>query len=393
VLVLILLGSISSLAAAKVQKETFTSNNKKRTYYLFVPDSLKPAEKVPLILLLHGSGRDGLSLVDKWKDLAAKERFIVAGPDAAGSQGWSTTEDGPNVLHDLIELLKTNYPINPRRVYLFGHSAGAVYAIDLALMESEYFAAMANHAGAFRNQSEFDVIKLGQRKIPFGFWIGTRDQYFPVASVRATRDALVAAGFPVEVTEMPGHDHWYYDLAPSINEAAWQFLKKYELPNEPQFQESAQTTPGEAGDFNGLMRQVNSLQARVNDLVMQANVLDGELANKDLNRERAEVTRIAREESDLLKQSSSLVGAAVEKVKQASNIRVDDKYRNYLTLTGRYLETFIKVLDAKREQAEALLGTESYEAITLKRNEIQKRIDQLQQQADDLRQQAQNAIR
>jgi hypothetical protein len=35
---------------------------------------------------------------------------------------------------------------------------------------------------------------------------------------------------------MPGHDHWYYDLAPKINKAAWDFLKKYELDSDPKYQ-------------------------------------------------------------------------------------------------------------------------------------------------------------
>ena len=46
--------------------------------------------------------------------------------------------------------LKSKYPINPRRVYLFGHSAGASFALHMSLMESQYFAAAAIHAGALR---------------------------------------------------------------------------------------------------------------------------------------------------------------------------------------------------------------------------------------------------
>jgi hypothetical protein len=34
---------------------------------------------------------------------------------------------------------------------------------------------------------------------------------------------------------MPGHDHWYYDLAPKINAAAWNFLKGQKLADEPRY--------------------------------------------------------------------------------------------------------------------------------------------------------------
>ncbi len=51
-----------------------------------------------------------------------------------------------------LKSLKTKYPINPRRVYLFGHSAGAIFALHMSLMESQYFAAAAVHAGALRGR-------------------------------------------------------------------------------------------------------------------------------------------------------------------------------------------------------------------------------------------------
>ncbi|MGZ8847493.1 MAG: hypothetical protein ACXW3C_13615, partial [Pyrinomonadaceae bacterium] len=103
----------------KIVKESIVSNKTKRTYYLLVPSSVSgPA---PLVVLLHGSGRNGLSVVEKWKDLAIKEGVIIVGPDAAGGDGWITPRDGPAFLHDLTEELKSKYPVNPRRIYLFGH--------------------------------------------------------------------------------------------------------------------------------------------------------------------------------------------------------------------------------------------------------------------------------
>jgi len=184
--------SVAQEKPDKVAKESLVSNKKKRTYYLFVPAGIKaPA---PLIVLLHGSGRDGFSLIDKWKDLASKEGIIIVGPDSSG-EGWSTPRDGPVFLHDLVEELKSRYPINPRRVYLFGHSAGAVFALMMSTVESEYFAATAIHAGAFRSPNEFQTIDSASRKIPVAIWVGTVDPFFPLADVHATRDAFRGKGF------------------------------------------------------------------------------------------------------------------------------------------------------------------------------------------------------
>lgn len=387
-LITLLLVSFPGIAAPKVQKETFISHNKKRTYYLFVPDSVK--QSAPLIVLLHGSGRDGLSLVDKWKDLANKEGIILAGPDAAGSAGWSTSADGPSVLRDLVEALKSKYPVNSRRVYLFGHSAGAVHAIDLALLESEYFAAMAIHAGGFRDKKEFDVISRARRKIPLAIWIGTQDQYFPLSSVRATRDALVAGGFTVEMTEMQGHDHWYYDLAPRINEAAWQFLKKYELPAEPHYEDYPDV--GDTGGINEVIAEVNKLEAKVNDLTTEINIKDLSLNTRDLVKDRAEINKTAQDEVSLIKDAAGISREAAAKAEQAAGITRGDRYQQFLKLVSQQHEKYAEMLDAKREQVEMLLTSESLEVINARRSEIQKKIEKLQQEAEDLQKQAQKVL-
>jgi predicted esterase len=218
-----------------ITKELVTSNGKTRVYYLYVPSTLKPNTPAPLIITLHGSGRNGVTLVEKWKDLAKKEGIILAGPDASDLRGWSSPQDGPDYLRDLVEELKTKYPVNPRRVYLFGHSAGASFALRMSLLESEYFAATAIHAGAL-NHDAMELIELAKRKIPISIQVGDSDQSFPLKAVRSTRDALKEAGFTVDLVEIPNHDHWYYDAASKFNLTAWEFLKKYELDTEPKYQ-------------------------------------------------------------------------------------------------------------------------------------------------------------
>jgi poly(3-hydroxybutyrate) depolymerase len=221
-------------AAAKddITKELITVNGKARAYYLYVPSSIKAGSPAPLIVMLHGSGRVGMSLVEKWKDLAKKEGFIIVGPDSLDTSVWKMPQDGPDYLRDLVEELKTKYPINPRRVYLFGHSGGAIFALMMSLMESQYFAAVAVHAGALP-PSSIDLADPAKRKIPIFIQVGDSDRSFPLNVVRATREMLNSKGFAVALTELPGHDHWYYDLAPKINRTAWDFLKKYELDADP----------------------------------------------------------------------------------------------------------------------------------------------------------------
>ena len=222
--------------AQKIAKETIVSEGKKRTYYIYVPKSVQPSSPVPLVVLLHGSNHVGLSLAEKWNNLAEKEGVVIMAPDSAESSHWSVPGDGPAFLYELVESVKTKYPINPKKVYLFGHSGGAVFALLMSLYESEYFAATAIHAGALYPEATV-LIDLAKRKTPIQIQVGTVDEFFPLKSVRASRDLLNTRGFAVQLIELPGHNHWYYDLAPKINQTAWEFLKTYELSGEPRYEE------------------------------------------------------------------------------------------------------------------------------------------------------------
>jgi poly(3-hydroxybutyrate) depolymerase len=225
----------SPAAAEKTVKQSVTFGGRSRTYYLFVADKAAPQAPAPLIVLLHGSGRNGLSLVERWDGLAKREGLILVGPDSINSAEWRTLEDGPAFIHDLVETLRGTLPIDPHRIYLFGHSAGAIHSLGLSLLESEYFAATAVHAGALPEE-EYLWADAAARKIPIGIWVGTDDALFPLRAVRATRDFLNKQGFGVELTEIKGHTHNYYVRADEINKSVWQFLQKHRLEKDPKYQ-------------------------------------------------------------------------------------------------------------------------------------------------------------
>src|SRR3977135_4191317 len=82
VLLFLLAAALPAAAGDKVEKETLVSGGQKHSYYLPVPKSGPPSSPAPLLVLLHGSNHNGLSLIDKWKDLAAAEGIILAGPDS-----------------------------------------------------------------------------------------------------------------------------------------------------------------------------------------------------------------------------------------------------------------------------------------------------------------------
>lgn len=235
------LAAIALFAAAaaagesgKTIKEKISWKGRERTYFLHLPPGPASDQKLPLVLTFHGSGQDPRSLVSKWRDLGDEEKIILVAPRATDPAHWTVPADGPLFLHDLVEAVKARYSVDGRRVYLFGHSAGAVFALEMAALESEYFAAVAAHAGAIR-PPYVKIFDYATRKIPCLILIGTRDAFFPLDLVRATRDALIARGFPVEYVEMPGHTHDYHHSAKEINQRAWDFFSKNALASDPRY--------------------------------------------------------------------------------------------------------------------------------------------------------------
>jgi poly(3-hydroxybutyrate) depolymerase len=222
-------------AAPNFRKQLLEYHGTTRAYYLSAPKDLAPGEKRPLILAFHGSGGEGAKIVDNWAKLAQKERFFVAGLKSLDRWNWTIPADGPDLVHKLTETLLGKLPIDSSRIYLFGHSAGAVFALRLGLLESQYFAAVAVHAGSFRSSADFATIRLARRKLPVLIISGNRDAIFPLSSVKSTVAAMQAAGIPAESFIMNG-DHRYYALANSINARAWEFLKKQSLRATPRYE-------------------------------------------------------------------------------------------------------------------------------------------------------------
>lgn len=220
--------TIPALAKDKITKLTFDFSEHRRVLYVVVPER---QEAMPVVVLLHGSGRNGEIMAQSWKDLAGREGFIVAAPDAFDPMSWGSLMDPPEFFQAVVEQVKAIHPVDESRIYLFGHSAGAAYALFLAVLDSDLFAATAVHAGALQANPD-GLFEQANRKMPIAIWVGDRDPNFPVDVVEATRRLYAANGYEIKLNLIPNHDHNYYAISDQVNGKAWDFLKKVRLePN------------------------------------------------------------------------------------------------------------------------------------------------------------------
>ena len=230
---LLVLSSAAAFAAAKPEKQAITSMGAERTYYTFVPEKI--TAPAPLLLLLHGSGRDGMSQINEWKDLAEKEGIVLVAPDSANAREWSMNTDGPEFLHEVVEAVRAKHSVDGTRLYIFGHSAGAVFALYMGVMESRYFAAAGVHAGAM-GEDFYPTLDVAKRKIPISIWVGTEDPYFKLPLVKATQAELNKHGFEAKAVEIKGHDHNYYAVSKELNPQIWDFFRSNKLDGEASWQ-------------------------------------------------------------------------------------------------------------------------------------------------------------
>jgi poly(3-hydroxybutyrate) depolymerase len=218
---------VASTASAKAGKEvTFDHHDVPRSYVLFEPETHDDVP--PLLLLLHGSGRRGDSLIKPWKKLAEAEGVVLVAPNSADPMEWSPYEDSPSFFRAVLDHVEGSIPFDRSRVYVFGHSSGAVWGLQLGLLASEEIAAVAVHAGLVLEPG-YPVIDQATRKVPISIQVGDRDRFFPVDAVQSTVDYLNQKGFSPQLAVIRYHDHDYYRKAKQVNNAAWTFFSEHAL--------------------------------------------------------------------------------------------------------------------------------------------------------------------
>ena len=129
-------------------------------YFLYIPVTVGPRDRVPLLVMLHGCGQDAYTFAQgsRMNELADQHRFLVLYPQqslhANAMRCWNwfepRTRHGAGeaaVIAALVHHVAQRYPIDRSRVYLAGISAGGAMAAILALCYGALFAACAVVAG------------------------------------------------------------------------------------------------------------------------------------------------------------------------------------------------------------------------------------------------------
>lgn len=158
-----------------VRDNTIQVDGVTRRYHYYQP-ATDGVTALPLVFLLHGHGGSADMLSGQtahpapfklWMELAESEKILLVYPDGMAGpdheRGWNDcradattnpTSDDVAFIRSLIQHMRTQFQIDPRRIYAAGFSNGGHMALRLALELPEHMAAVGAVAAAMPAKSE-----------------------------------------------------------------------------------------------------------------------------------------------------------------------------------------------------------------------------------------------
>lgn len=129
-----------------------------------IPDSYVDGTPAPLVVLLHGYSASGFwqEAYMQFLDVHEEYGFLYAYPDGTfdlwGNRFWNATDaccdfgwtgvDDSAYLSALLDAIEAAVDVDPRRIYLVGHSNGGFMSYRMACDHSDRIAAICSLAGA-----------------------------------------------------------------------------------------------------------------------------------------------------------------------------------------------------------------------------------------------------
>ncbi|MEQ1689880.1 MAG: PHB depolymerase family esterase [Gemmatimonas sp.] len=195
--------------------------NEVMPYRLYVPTRYVASKSMPLIVALHGLGATEDSFFDQYgkklPELAEQHGYILVAPlgyrvDGGYGSGVAAPPVDPvarrsselselDVMHVLADVRRL-YNVDSSRIYLMGHSLGAIGTWKLAAKYPDIWAAI----GPFAGQGAATTMER-MKHIPAFVVHGDNDPTVNVRGSRTMVDAMKTHSVDFTYIEVPGGDH------------------------------------------------------------------------------------------------------------------------------------------------------------------------------------------
>jgi predicted esterase len=183
---------------------------------LYVPRSYRPARRSAFVLALHGAGSGPGGFVGLGR-IAERAGLIVLAPKSRDGS-WDLVRGGfgPDVasIDRLLRFVFARFAVDTRRVFVWGFSDGASYALSLGLTNGDLVDAIVALSPGFAAPTEL----RGRPRVFIGH--GTLDEVLPIERTsRPLVRKLRQAGYPVTFRTFAGPHKLSRPLARQA--AAW----------------------------------------------------------------------------------------------------------------------------------------------------------------------------
>ena len=254
---------------AQTRMYHFEDTNEDLPYSLYVSSKVKKDQKAPLVVTLHGLGAPQTIMMGKTAiDLAEEAGYILVAPMGYNTGGWYGSPVGagpgrgkgkgapgpvlqwaaergtccsrcsregpgrgaakgkgfggfgggnqPANLRELSEkdtmnviaMVRKEFKIDDKRIYIMGHSMGGAGALYLGSKYPKMFAAVAAEAPAAFWQTRKETLQpMKDAKVPVMIVHGDIDEVVPVTNTHAWVDVMKELKMKYEFVEQPGITH------------------------------------------------------------------------------------------------------------------------------------------------------------------------------------------
>jgi len=251
----------------QIRTYRFSDTSEDIPYAVFVSSKVRPDGKNPLVIALHGLGGTHTSLLrGKALDLAEEGGYILVGPMGYNPRGWygvpatgrggrgrgtgapnpaaappanpgaargaappqpaqatpgapargrgafADANDPPNLrelsekdVMNVLSLVRQEFNVDERRIYLMGHSMGGAGTFHLAVKYADKWAATASIAPAAFGMQPSSLAAIPN--MPMMIVHGDMDTAVPVAVGRSWAEAMKELKMTHQYIEVPGGDH------------------------------------------------------------------------------------------------------------------------------------------------------------------------------------------
>ena len=189
-------------------------------YRVYVPKGYAASKATPLVIALHGLGQNEDSFFDSYSQLppqlAEKHGFLMAAPlgyrpdgfygspimGVADAASRRKTEYSEKDVLEVVRLMKAAYNVDESRIYLMGHSMGAIGTWLLGAKYPQLWAALVPFSG-----TGSPALAAAMKAVPQLVVHGDADNTVNVSGSRNMVAALKKAGADVTYIEVAGGSH------------------------------------------------------------------------------------------------------------------------------------------------------------------------------------------